>query len=169
MRNTRYLTAAFATLLIGCGSPTVVTAPAATATGAMPCPGGAAGADDGLDKLTDDQLARKILEVTGAGNLGQQVGDSMLETFSKMPNLPPGFVDRLRQNMHVEQLMDLIVPIYLRHYDRATMIAAIRFYQSDHGKVIVSGLPSVTAESLEAGKTWGAAVARKTLAELGPK
>jgi hypothetical protein len=143
-------------LASGCGA-SAAAAPGASA----PSP------NDGLDQLSDEQLARKMLDVTGAGQLGKQIGDSMLATFRKMPNLPPGFIDRMSQNMHFESLTDLVVPIYMKHYDRKTMMAAIRFYQSDSGQTLVKALPVVTAESMEAGKTWGAEVAKKTLAELG--
>lgn len=122
---------------------------------------------DGLAQLTDEQLARKMLDVTGASKLGEQVADSMLETFRKMPNLPAGFIDKLRQNMHGSDLIELIVPIYLKHYDRATMITVIRFYQSEPGKALISSLPAVTAESMEAGKAWGKVLAEKTLHDLG--
>jgi hypothetical protein len=122
--------------------------------------------DDGLEKLTSEQLTRKLLEVTGAANLGKQVADGMMESFRKMSSLPPGFIDRFKQNLKPEAFVELIVPIYMRHLDRETIIAAIRFYRSAPGQRIVSTLPAVTAESMEAGKTWGAELARKTLEDL---
>jgi hypothetical protein len=84
-----------------------------------------------------------------------------------MPNLPVGFIDRFKQNMHVETLIELIVPIYLKHYDRPTLTAAIRFYQSEPGRNVVKATPLVTAESMEAGKAWGTELAKKTLKDLG--
>ena len=107
------------------------------------------------------------LDLTGASKLGEQVADSMLETFRKMPNLPAGFIDKLQQNMHGSDLIELIVPIYLKHYDRETMIQVIRFYQSEPGKALIGALPAVTAESMEAGKVWGKVLAEKTLHDLG--
>ena len=145
------------TLSMGC-APSAV-GPAATAGVAAPA--------DGLDALTDEQLVRKFLDVMGASSLGMLVADQMMETFRKMPNLPPGFVDKLRQNMKPEQLTEMIVPIYLKHLDHKTLVAAIRFYQSPEGRVIVKALPVVTAESGEAGKQWGMALATKTLKDLG--
>jgi len=130
-------------------------------------PSGAAEPADGLDKLTDEQLVRKLLEVTGSADLGKQVAASMLDTFRKMPNLPPGFIDRFKQNLRVEEVTELIVPIYLKHYNRPTMLAAVRFYQSEHGRTLVAGLPIVTAESTEAGKNWGGELAKRTLKDLG--
>lgn len=122
--------------------------------------------DDGLAKLSSEQLARKLLEVTGAAELGKQVADGMIESFRKMPSLPPGFVDRFKQNVQADSLVELIVPIYMKHLDRETIIAAIRFYASAPGQRIVKTLPAVTAESMEAGKAWGSELARKTLKDL---
>ncbi|MEO8877878.1 MAG: DUF2059 domain-containing protein [Polyangiaceae bacterium] len=151
--------------VVGCGSsaqthasdPSSVDAVAVTASET----------DDGLAKLTDEQLVRKLLDVTGAGNLGVQVAHNMMETFRKMPDLPPGFIDKFKENMKVSELTDVIVPIYLKHYDRKTLIAAIHFYQTDAGQTIVKSLPLVTAESMEVGKAWGTKLAKKTLNDLG--
>jgi uncharacterized protein len=149
-------------LMTGCGASAP---PPNAASAGAPCAG--AGGNDGLDALTDDQLARKILVVTGAADLGKQVASSMMDSLSKMPNMPPGFLERFKQDMRVDELTELIVPIYLKHYDRATMIAAIRFYQSDQGKRMIQALPQVTAESTEAGKAWGMALAKKALGDMG--
>jgi hypothetical protein len=148
----------------GAGASAPVTTPGASSV--APSTSGA-GDPDSLDRLSDEQLVRKLLEVTGASGLGKQIADSMMDTFRKMPNLPPGFVDRIKQNIHAEELTDLIVPVYLKHYDRKTMLAAIHFYQSDSGRVLVKALPVVTAESMEVGKTWGRDLAQRTLKDLG--
>jgi hypothetical protein len=151
---------------VGCGASPP---PAAATAVTLPGPGGpgAPAGDDGLAKLTNEQLARKLLDVMGTSELGKQVGDAMMESFRKMPNLPPGFIDKFKQNMHVETLNDIVVGVYLKHLDRAEMTAAINFYQSEQGKRIVAALPIVTQESMEAGKVWGTDLAKKTLAELG--
>jgi hypothetical protein len=157
-----------ASLAAGCGASAPTQAPLASPASApaTAAPAAPADPDDGLAKLTDEQLVHKLLEVTGASGLGKQVADGMMDSFRKMPNLPAGFIDRFKQNLHTEALVELIVPIYLKHYDRPTLSAAIRFYQSPPGQTMVKGLPAVTAESMEAGKAWGADLARKTLKDL---
>jgi uncharacterized protein len=158
-----------ASLAVGCGGSAPTAAPVASpssAASASTSPAAAAPAD-GLDALSDDQLVHKLLEVTGASNLGMQVANGMMDSFRKMPNLPPQFMDRFKQNLHPETLVALVVPIYLKHYDHATLIAAIRFYQSDPGQKMVKALPAVTKESMEAGKAWGSDLARKTLTDVG--
>jgi hypothetical protein len=150
-------------LVVGCAAaspqtPVVSSGPTSNAAPTSP--------DDGLAKLNSEQLTRKLLEVTGAADLGKQVADRMIETFGNMSSLPPGFIDRFKHNVQTESLVDLVVPIYMKHLDRETIIAAIRFYASAPGQRIVKTLPTLTAESMEAGKAWGAALARKTLKDL---
>ncbi|HEX3479271.1 MAG TPA: DUF2059 domain-containing protein [Kofleriaceae bacterium] len=155
---------AFWTLfVVGCATASPQTAAVSPGTISNAAP---ASPDDGLEKLTSEQLTRKLLEVTGAANLGKQVADGMMESFRKMSSLPPGFIDRFKQNIQPDSLVELIVPIYMKHFDRETIIAAIRFYQSAPGRRMVKTLPAVTAESMEAGKTWGTELARKTLQDL---
>lgn len=149
--------------VVGCAAASPQTAavsPGTTSNAAPTSP------DDGLAKLSNEQLTRKLLEVTGAADLGKQVADGMLENFRKMSSLPPGFIDRFKQNIQPDSLVELVVPIYMRHLDRETIIAAIRFYGSAPGQRLVKTLPAVTAESMEAGKAWGAELARRTLKDV---
>jgi uncharacterized protein len=119
------------------------------------------------DDPSNEAIARKVLELTGASRLGKQVADGMVENLRKMPNLPPGFLDRFQNNVRTDELMDLMVPIYLKHYDRETLLAAIAFYESDHGQALIKQLPVVTAESMDLARAWGTAIAGRTLRDLG--
>jgi hypothetical protein len=123
--------------------------------------------DPTLAQMSDEQIVRKVLDLTGVSRLGKQVADGMLANLRQMRDLPPEFLDRFQSNIHTDELMDLVVPIYLKHYDRATLIAAIAFYESDHGQTLIKGLPAVTAESMEVGRNWGSTLAKKTLSDLG--
>jgi uncharacterized protein len=149
--------------VVGCAAASPQTAAVSPGTTSSAAP---VSPDDDLAKLSSEQLTRKLLEVSGAADLGKQVADGMLESFRKMSNLPPGFIDRFKQNIQPESLVELIVPIYMKHFDRETIMAAIRFYRSAPGQRIVKTLPTVTAESMEAGKTWGVDLARKTLQDV---
>lgn len=66
-----------------------------------------------------------------------------------------------------EDLTALIVPIYVRNYRRETIIAAIRFYESEQGRLLVEKMPAVTKETGDAGREWGKQLAARTLRELG--
>jgi uncharacterized protein len=123
--------------------------------------------DDGLERLSSEDLVRRMLAATGAGALAKQVIDSMATTMKQMPGLPPGFMDRFVAKANPEELMALIVPIYARSYQRDTLIATIRFYESDQGKILVAKLPDVTRETSDVGREWGRRLAAQTLSDMG--
>jgi hypothetical protein len=125
------------------------------------------GPAEDLTPLTNEQLATKLLELTGATHLGKQVMDSMASSFGKLPGLPPGFLDRFNENAHTEELTALLVPIYVKSFDRETLTAAIQFYDSRYGRSLVAALPAATKASIEVGQTWGRKVAEKTLTDMG--
>jgi hypothetical protein len=173
--------------VLGCASspppaPCSPTPPVAASTTATPAPGAPAApagpaaalttsvesspADD-VDKLSSEDLARKMLELTGSANIGKQIFDNIAESMKKMPGLPPGFAQRLEANARPEDLTAIIVPIYARNYERETMIATIPFYQSKQGHLLVGKLPKVTQESADAGREWGRKLVTKTLADVG--
>jgi len=155
-----------ALVLAGCGASAPAKDPVCPL--ATPAPTVPESPHDGLDALDDEHLVRKLLDVTNASNLGKQVADSMMETFRKMPALPSGFVDRFKANLRPETLVELVVPIYLKYYDRKTLIAMIRFYDTEAGRKLVAQSPAVTKETMEAGKAWGTALAEKTMKQIGP-
>ncbi len=152
---------------LGCASA-AQPCPATPSPSALPpSPAAPTATDPTLAQMTDEQVVRRVLDLTGASRLGKQVADGMLANLRKMPDLPPAFVDRFQSNIHPDELVDLLVPIYLKHYDRQTLLATIAFYESDRGRALIRELPSVTAESMEVGRTWGSALAKKTLSDLG--
>lgn len=156
-----------------CVSVAVAAASAVGCAGA-PAPGAAAPSaacvaptDEALNKLSNEDLVRRMLLATNANTMGKQVMNGMLESLRKMPNLPDGFIDRFKQNVDPNKLTEMLVPIYLKHYDHQTLIAAVQFYESESGKAMVGQLPAVTAEGMEAGQAWGKSLAQKTLADMG--
>src|SRR4051812_42360410 len=98
-----------ASLLVGCASqaPPAQCPPANIAT-ATP-----AADDTDIEGLSNEDLARKMMEVTDAQRLGKQSIDTMSQMFEKMPNLPQGFMVRFRSKARPEQLTELIVPLYV--------------------------------------------------------
>jgi hypothetical protein len=116
-----------------------------------------------------EQKVRKLLELTGAAAIGQQTLDAMLMEFSSMPGLPPGFIDEVRALAKADQLVDLIVPVYLKNLQEADIDAAIAFYSSPSGKRMVTALPAINQQSMAAGQQWGAQLAEQAMKNLMAK
>lgn len=118
---------------------------------------------------------RRLLDLTGAGNLGAQVMDQMLASFKQSnPAVPAKFWDDLRTEMNVGQLTELVVPIYDRHLSHDDVRQLIAFYESPVGRKLIAAQPQIVAESMKAGQEWGQAAAQRILQRMkeqgyGPK
>ena len=119
---------------------------------------------DNQDDL--DAKVRKLLKVTGAFEMGEQVMGNMLDNFQKLPNLPYGFLEKFKELAKPSDLLEVTVRIYKKHLDAKTVDAAIAFFTTPAGKKFTSMQPAIMQESMEAGEKWGRDLAMKVMAEL---
>jgi len=115
---------------------------------------------------TKEAKVRELMKLTGAADLGKQTMDSMLHEFRKMPGLPPGFLEKFRQTARPEELIERIVPIYMKHLDDETLDAAIAFYKTPAGRKLTRAQPAILQESFQVGKEWGQELAMKVMRDI---
>lgn len=115
------------------------------------------------DQERVDAKIHELMRVSGAGDLGKQVMDQMLDAFRGMPNLPEGFLEKFRKSVDVQELVDLIVPVYRTHLDEATLDAVLAFAATPEGKKFYAAQPAILKESMAIGQKWGQEVAMKVL------
>jgi hypothetical protein len=113
-----------------------------------------------------EKKVRKLMELTGAADIGKQTMDGMMDQFSKLEGLPAGFVKKFKEMARAEDLVELVVPIHMKHLDEETIDAAIVFHQSEAGKKLLKVQGAIMKESMEAGQKWGEDLARKVLKAL---
>lgn len=105
---------------------------------------------------------RRLLDVTGAGKLGMQVMGQMVVQFKAMlPKVPPKFWDDFMREANADELINLIIPIYDRHLSHDEIKQIIKFYETPAGRKLITAMPQITQESMEAGKQWGAQLGQK--------
>jgi uncharacterized protein len=110
---------------------------------------------------------RKLLKITGSGELGTQVMGQMIGNMKKaMPQVPDKFWADFMKEVHTDELVDLIVPVYDRNLTHDDVKELIRFYESPTGKKFVSVLPKITQESMVVGEKWGRELAMKVMTKL---
>lgn len=110
---------------------------------------------------------RKLLKMTGSGELGTQVMTQMIGSMKKMmPNVPEKFWTDFMKEVHTDELVDLIVPIYDRNLTHEDVKELIKFYDSPTGKKFVAVLPKITQESMVVGEKWGRELAQRMLQKL---
>ena len=122
------------------------------------------------DSATKNKDIRTLLELSGSAKLGVQIAGQMIDQFRKsIPNVPPEFWDEFKKEIKPQELTDLVVPVYERHFSDADIRELIKFYQSPIGQKLVATLPQITQESMVAGREWGQNLARKVQQRLKEK
>ncbi|MEM8963437.1 MAG: DUF2059 domain-containing protein [Acidobacteriota bacterium] len=108
------------------------------------------------DQKPAEDMARELLEISGSGELGVQMMHQMFDSYkASMPNVPAEFWDEVMNEVDASQLVELVVPIYVKHLTQEEMEAAIAFYKTPAGKAMLEKMPVIMQESMVAGQAWG--------------
>lgn len=115
-------------------------------------------------------VARQLLVVSGSGELGAQVAQQSIAGFKQMvPQVPPEFWQEFAKEINSKELIDMLVPVYEKHFTVAEMNALIKFYESDIGKALVKKQPMIALDSQKIGMKWGQELGEKIVERLKNK
>ena len=179
---------AFALLLLLCGTPALTVAnqkpasqpapPAAAAPAGTPAKT-AASASKGPSAIDPAKEAaiRKLFDVGGTKESVKQLMVSMTDTMKPMleSSLPPGeyraqlielFFQRFMSKFGPEQLLELAIPIYDKHFSLEEIDGLTKFYQTPLGKKAISVLPQIVLETQAAGRQMGEQIGREAMLEV---
>jgi len=107
---------------------------------------------------------RELLQVTGAAKLGTQVIDQMGAAFGKQ--MGPEFTEYWKEfssKVNGDDLVNMIVPIYAKHFETSELEEIIRFNKTPVGQKFIRETPSLVQESMAAGMEWGQALGKKAM------
>lgn len=121
-------------------------------------------ADSFRDKLIT------YMEVTGAENVYNTVIAEMIEMYRNQLGLELDdflvkYRDRMMEDSFLE-LVDMLLPVYKRHFTEGDLDAIIAFYQTDAGKKLAQETPLLTKEAMEIGQLWSMKIGREVLEEM---
>ena len=110
---------------------------------------------------------KKMLKLTGAGDMAKQMMGQMIGMQRQAnPNVPADFWDEFMGEVNADELIDITVPSYDKHFTHEEIKALIQFYESPIGKKLVSQQPKVMQDSMVAGQKWGMKLASKIAMRL---
>ena len=101
-----------------------------------------AGSDD-ISRMDKTQLINKFVEIYGVRQNMQANFDQMTST------LKPEQVEAFRNAVKVDEIVQLLLPIYDKHFTADELRAYIRFYSSTDGKKLVQTLPLLMKDSVD--------------------
>ena len=104
----------------------------------------------------------KMMKLTGADKMAMQMINQMIGMQRQSnPNIPAGFWDEFQKEIKPEELLELSVPAWAKHFTHDDIKELIKFYESPIGKKMIEVQPKVMQESMVAGQKWGMAIGRK--------
>jgi hypothetical protein len=113
---------------------------------------------------------RELLAQTGAANLGKEVFAQMGAVLEKsMPGEFKDFWKEFTADVKVEELEDLIVPIYDKHFTQEELEGILEFNKTPLGQKIIRTMPDVMKESMAAGADWGRGLATRAMERFQEK
>jgi len=133
-------------------------------------PDGAAGQPGGAPATSKEADIRRLMELSGSASLGKQVMVQMLSRFREtMPQVPAEFWSGLEKEIRTDDMINLVVPIYARHFSQPDIRELIKFYESPIGRKLVARQPDIVRESMGVGQEWGKQMAGRVIQKLKEK
>jgi hypothetical protein len=116
---------------------------------------------------------RELIELIGTPRITADIMKSQAAAIKKLMPFPPAAQDDFEKeflaSINVNELIDLVVPIYDRHLSEEDVDGMLSFYRSPVGRRIIKALPEIMAESQRAGQEWGQGLGMKVGRSIGEK
>lgn len=116
-------------------------------------------------QTASEQSIKQLIVETGAAEMGTMVFDQLLAQL-KAAGATDAQITEVKKEFNVEQLVDLLVPVYQKQFTEEDVKAFLEFYQSPAGKKLVEKQPAIMQESMVIGQQWGMGIAQKIQAIL---
>lgn len=88
------------------------------------------------------------------------------------PNVPTTIWNDFEQEMlntSLDDLVEMLVPVYQKHLSQEDLNSLIAFYQTPAGKKYAEKTPLIMQESMQVGQQWGMQIAQKIQQKLSEK
>lgn len=126
-----------------------------------------ASAQTGDATATQEKRVRELLKLMRAGDIGMQMIDNMIASLKdSMPETPEAFWTGFRKRARPDDLVEMLVPIYMKNLSTSDVEEMIRFYSSPAGQHFLDKQPVIMTESMKAGQAWGERLATEAFDEM---
>jgi hypothetical protein len=116
---------------------------------------------------TKAEKIRRILAQTDAHGAFRREMDVQVNLKRKeVSDIPQKFWDELLKELEADKFVEMLAPIYERHFTDQELTELIAFYETPLGKKMVSTFPQVVAESQAAGGRYGEEIAQKVIKRM---
>lgn len=106
---------------------------------------------------------RTLMDQMGSADMA---GEMMQQMKQMEAQFPEGFLELFLEKADPKDLIELIIPIYHKHFNHDEIKGLIEFYKTPLGKKLTESLSQITQDSMIAGQQWGQKIAMETMQEL---
>ena len=126
-----------------------------------------AGISSFLFGQTKRQDIIKFLEVSKANQQAEQMFDLMMPGLMQIePAIPMTFWSMFKSRLDTNSFVEMLIPIYDKHFSHDDIKELIQFYESPIGKKLLNVSPSITQDSYRVGEEWGQKISLDIMSEL---
>lgn len=127
----------------------------------------------GQENTTYRQTLQKMMQVTGAQATYNAVIEQMISAFKvQKPEVPAAVWNEFGvafSKSAATDILDLLLPIYQKHFTEEDLKATITFYETPAGQKLALKSPIVMREAMQAGQQWGAKIGEEFVKKLKEK
>jgi len=125
------------------------------------------------DKAVYRESFKKMMIANGSEQTFKTVIDQMVNNYkSERPEVKQEIWNELGETFHkvgIEELLDLLLPIYQKHLSLEDINNMTAFYQTPTGKRFAEKTPAITQESMQAGQVWGQKIGAEFAKKIAEK
>lgn len=114
---------------------------------------------DDIRKLLRLMKTREIIE--------QSINQTVVNMKQAMPNVTADTWERVMNEIDLDEMVEMYVPIYDKYLSHEDIKGLIQFYQTDLGKRYVDVQPEINLEAMRVGQVWGQKLGQKVMSEMG--
>jgi uncharacterized protein len=107
---------------------------------------------------------KELMDKTGTGEMAVQAMNQMLPMIKKMvPDAPEAFWAEFQKELNPNELVEMIIPIYQKHFSQEDIDAVNAFYETKAGKNFIQSQPLIMQESMIVGQAWSQGIVQKVM------
>ena len=108
------------------------------------------------DEEAKNKDIRHLMEVSGDVRAMRQTMIAMVDQLRPvLTDLPDEYWDEFKAAIMTDELPELMVPVYARHFTHDQILQLIEFYESPLGRLVVEKQPLIQLDAMGVGQNWG--------------
>ena len=96
------------------------------------------------------QVAAQQAKASAEQMFQQQTPNATPEQVKQFREMMDGIMDDTFGNMPIEKMIDVMIPVYQRHFTSSDIDSIVAFYSSPTGQKFLNELPQIVQESMQA-------------------